>query len=162
MADLQELLTAVRDTYQKVSEMYGLIKDHEKDLVVVEKAESLMEDTRTNLLYLNDCIQEYAIVAQHSDQTTDSMHSKASGPPHVSPGVTKSGVAMNFTEKLLEDEMKRQVETTMRHMMTEMIELLERKNSYGSAGHNLGCGMNSTQDTKHSLPVDDSADFDIL
>lgn len=162
MADLQELLTAVRDTYQKVSEMYGLIKDREKDLVVVEKAGSLMEDTRTNLLYLTDCIQEYAIEAQHSDQTTDSMHSRASGFPHAPPEVANRNSAMKPTEKLLEDEMKRQAENTMRHMMTEMVNLLERKNRCCSTGHLPDCGMNCAQSTKHPLPVDDSTDFDIL
>ncbi|KAK6003806.1 hypothetical protein QM012_009577 [Aureobasidium pullulans] len=141
MADFQELLTTVRDIYQNVSDLYGLIKIHERDLVVVEKADSFMEDARANLLYLNDCI-----------------HNRVSESSHASLGSTNKDTATKSTGKLLEDEMKRQVESTMRHMMTEMVELLERKHSCCSTDSSMGC----TQSIKHSLPVDDSADFDIL
>lgn len=162
MADLQELLTAVRDTYQKVSEMFGLIKDHEQDLVVVEKAGTLMEDTKTNLLYLNDCIREYAVEAQHIDQSTDFMHNRISACPHTSPNGTKRNVFMRPAEKLLEDETKSWVEDTMRQTRMEMVELLEKKTSDCSTAQHPDCGMNSTQSSKHTLLVDESADFDIL
>lgn len=158
MADLQEILTTVRDIYQSVSQVHGLIKDHEQDLVIVEKADSLLEDTKTNLQYLNDCIQKYGSEVRRTDQTTDSMYSRVSGSSHAPPHGTGSGTTTQPFAKLGEDEMKRQIENTMRHMMMEMFELLERKNSSCSADSGVG----SAQSTKHSPSVDGSADFDIL
>lgn len=141
MADMHELLTTVSDIYQKINELYGLIKDREQDLVVVDKADSLMEEVKTDLLYLNDCIHQYGNEAQRPEQNTDSIHSRNSESSHTSFKSTANDATMKSTETPLGDEMKRQVENTMRHMA----ELLERKKS-----------------SNHLLPVDDDADFDIL
>ncbi|KAH0336555.1 hypothetical protein KCU81_g8564, partial [Aureobasidium melanogenum] len=141
MADMHELLTTVRDIYQKVSELYGLIKDREQDLVVVDKADSLMEDAKTDLLYLNDCIHQYGNEMQRPDQNTDFMHNKTSGSSHTSFDGTANNTTTKSTETPLGDEMKRQVENTMRRMA----ELLKRKNN----------------STDNGMGYDD-ADFDIL
>ncbi|KAH0369258.1 hypothetical protein KCU65_g3497, partial [Aureobasidium melanogenum] len=139
MADMHELLTTVRDIYQKVSELYGLIKDHEQDLLVVDKAGSLMEDAKTDLLYLNDCIHQYGNETQPPDQNTDFTYSRKSGSSNAPNDGTANASTRKSTETPLGDEMKRQVENTMRHMA----ELLGKKNS-------------------STVGVDDDADFDIL
>ncbi|KAG9567350.1 hypothetical protein KCU71_g3814, partial [Aureobasidium melanogenum] len=152
MADMHELLTTVRDIYQKFSELYGLIKDHEQDLVVVDKADSLMEDAKTDLLYLNDRIHQYGNEMQRPDQNTDFMHSRNSGSSHASNDGTVNDATTKSSETPLGDEMRRQVENTMRHMA----ELLGEKNS------STDNGMGRTHSSKHPLPVDGDADFDIL
>ncbi|KAG9973128.1 hypothetical protein KCU78_g23206, partial [Aureobasidium melanogenum] len=134
------------------SELYGLIKDHEQDLVVVDKADSLMEDAKTDLLYLNDCIHQYGNKIQRPDQNTDFMHSRNSGSSHASIDGTVHSATTKSTETPLGDEMKRQVENTMRHMA----ELLGKKNS------STDNGMKCAHSSKHPLPVHDDADFDIL
>ncbi|KAH0285972.1 hypothetical protein M436DRAFT_84973 [Aureobasidium namibiae CBS 147.97] len=53
MTDYRELLEAI---YGNLSKLHGLIKDNEQNLRVVDKADSLMEDAKSDLLYLNDCI----------------------------------------------------------------------------------------------------------
>ncbi|CAD0085154.1 unnamed protein product [Aureobasidium vineae] len=165
MADWQELLTTVRDVYQNVSELYGLIKDHEQDLIVIEKAGSLMEDTETNLSFLNGCIQKYGNDTQLTDQIAGFSRSRVSQSPNTTSSLngTPSDVATKSHGNLEEDEMKRQVQDTVRHLITEMVGLLARK-SCCSTGHHVDCGMNHAhqQSGKQQLSVDDSDEFDIL
>jgi uncharacterized protein YoxC len=73
MTDYQELLETI---YGNVHKLFGLIKDHEQDLNIVDKANSLMADTKNELLYLNDCIHRYVSDVQHSVQNADSSSSE--------------------------------------------------------------------------------------
>ncbi|CAD0114240.1 unnamed protein product [Aureobasidium uvarum] len=165
MADCQELSTTLREIYQSVSELYGLIKDHEQDLVVVEKAGSLMEKTEINLSYLNDCVQKYGNNTQHTDQGSDFSRSRVSQSPNVPSSLnnTPNDVATRSYGNLEEVEMKRQVQDTMRQLITEMVGLLARKGCC-STDYRADCGMNHfhQQSGEQQLSVDDSDDFEIL
>jgi hypothetical protein len=53
MTDYHDLLETI---YGNVHKLFGLIRDHEQDLDIVDKANSLLVDTKNELLYLNDQI----------------------------------------------------------------------------------------------------------
>jgi hypothetical protein len=50
-----------------------------------------MEDTRTDLLYLNDCIHGYFSNVQHIDQNADSTFSDTTGSPNASTSPRECG-----------------------------------------------------------------------
>jgi hypothetical protein len=81
MTDYPELLKTI---YENVHKLFGLIKDHEQDLNVIDKANSLMADTRSEILWLNDCIHRYVTNIQHSDQVANSFSSEITNPPNAS------------------------------------------------------------------------------
>jgi hypothetical protein len=88
MTDYQELLETI---YGNVHKLFGLIKDHEQDLNIIDKANSLMEDTKNELLYLNDCIHRYVSDVQHPDQIANSSSSEINKPPNASAVAPESG-----------------------------------------------------------------------
>ena len=92
MTDYRELLEAL---YGNLSKLHGLIKDNEQDLRVVDKADSLVEDAKTDLLYLKDCIYRYVDDVLYSSQYTDVLLSDISRSPHVSTSPPDSGVRHN-------------------------------------------------------------------
>lgn len=94
MTDYRELLETI---YGNVHKLFGLIKDHEQDLNIVDKANSLLVDTKTDLLYLNDCIHRYVSNVQHSDQIANSFSSEMTKPPNASALAPELGV--KYTQK---------------------------------------------------------------
>jgi hypothetical protein len=92
MTDYRKLLEAI---YGNLGKLYGLIKDNEQDLHIVDKADSLMEDTKTDLLYLNDCIYRYVSNARYVDQYTDAMFSDISKTPNASVSPLDGGARHN-------------------------------------------------------------------
>jgi hypothetical protein len=89
MTDYQQLLQTI---YGNVHKLFGLIKDHEQDLNIVDKANSLMADAKTELLYLNDCIHRYVGDVQHSDQIANLLFSEITKPPNASALAPEFGV----------------------------------------------------------------------
>ena len=81
MNDYRELFEAI---YSNIIKLHGLIKDNEQDLCVVDKADSLMENAKIELLYLSDRVYRYVSNAQHPDQNTDFMFSDISNSPNAS------------------------------------------------------------------------------
>jgi hypothetical protein len=73
MTDYHDLLETI---YSNVHKLFGLIRDHEQDLNVLDKANSLLVDTKNDLLYLNDCIHRYVTEVHHTDQNADSLFSE--------------------------------------------------------------------------------------
>lgn len=92
MTDYRELLEAI---YGNLSKLHGLIKDNEQDLSVVDKANSLMEDAKLDLLYLNDCIYRYVNDVLRRSRYTDSMSSDTSVSPNASASSLDGGVRLN-------------------------------------------------------------------
>jgi hypothetical protein len=88
MTDYGKLLETI---YDNVNKLHKLIKDHEQDLRIVDKAAALMEDTKSDLLYLNDCIYRYVSDVQPTDQNADSTFSDTTGSPNVSTSSRECG-----------------------------------------------------------------------
>jgi hypothetical protein len=81
MTDYHDLLETI---YGNVHKLFGLIRDHEQDLNVVDKANSLLVDTKTDLLYLSDCIHRYVRNIHDTDQNANSLFSEITKSPNAS------------------------------------------------------------------------------
>lgn len=88
MTDYRKLLETIHDN---VNKLHDLIKDHEQDLRVIDKADALMENTKSDLLYLNDCIYRYVGDVQHTDQNADSTFSDTTGSSNASKSPRRCG-----------------------------------------------------------------------
>jgi CBS domain containing-hemolysin-like protein len=89
MTDYHDLLETI---YGNVHKLFGLIKDHEQDLTIIDKANSLLVDTKTDLLYLNDCIHRYVSNTQNTDQNADCLFSEITRSPNASASPPDLGV----------------------------------------------------------------------
>jgi len=92
MTDYRELLEAI---YGNLSKLHGLIKDNEQNLRVIDKADSLMEDAKTDLLYLNDCIDRYVNGVWYRSQYADCLSSDMTRPSNTSASPPGSDVGHN-------------------------------------------------------------------
>lgn len=81
MTDYRELLDAI---YGNLSKLHGLIKDNEQDLRVIDKADSLMEGAKADLIYLSDCIHRYVTDVRCRSRHTDILSSDMAKPPNAS------------------------------------------------------------------------------